>query len=294
MAKRIMIPVSVFSNVTLSRLGTEGRDLYLRLLAYFASQAGIEFFGSDLPLLAQELKTSPEYLETIIVACLGDPVSKAQGEPLLSGSLEDGFYNEAVTKDCISYQNRCAANRKNIESRYENSTKPSTNGKRFGSELVDTKVSTTKLHVPVSVSVDVNNTNKKIAAKRIQFGDYVHFTEAEIEKHTNELSPETFKACWEKLDAWIASDPTPKRKRNGWNASATLRSWVIRAVTEERERLPAINGRSPPQQRLSQNAINVQRTLATAKRFKELEKYENNADVEDSIESLPDVPKLIT
>lgn len=48
--------------------------------------------------------------------------------------------------------------------------------------------------------------------------------------------------CIEKLDAWIEQNRTLDRRINGQNGAATLRSWVIRAVTEEQAKAEKIQG----------------------------------------------------
>lgn len=94
-----------------------------------------------------------------------------------------------------------------------------------------------------SASTSTNNINTPAPSKTIkkapekkQFGEYVFLSDAEIAKFTKELGPVVLKRCIEKLDAWIASDPTIKRKKNGQNAGACFRSWVINAVSEEQQK----------------------------------------------------------
>lgn len=86
---------------------------------------------------------------------------------------------------------------------------------------------------------------------------------------------ETFAArCIEKLDAWISQKRTPDRIINGQNAAATLRSWVINAVTEEQAKAEKIQGNGPlkPHQIMSTQ----QRTaMETIKFFEEREKNAN-------------------
>ena len=86
---------------------------------------------------------------------------------------------------------------------------------------------------------------------------------------------ETFAArCIEKLDAWISQKRTPDRMINGQNAAATLRSWVINAVTEEQAKAEKIQGNGPlkPHQIMSTQ----QRTaMETVKYFEEREKNAN-------------------
>ena len=82
---------------------------------------------------------------------------------------------------------------------------------------------------------------KKISSKS-KFGEYVYLSDSELEKFADKLGAEMLSRCIEKLDAWIASDPTPKRIKNGKNAGACFRSWVINAVTEESVRAAKVNG----------------------------------------------------
>lgn len=78
-----------------------------------------------------------------------------------------------------------------------------------------------------------SNTHPKDKNK---FLGYVFLTSSEIEKFKTDLGEDVFNRCIVKLDSWIASDPTIKRKRNGQNAGATFTSWVINAVAEEQQR----------------------------------------------------------
>lgn len=74
------------------------------------------------------------------------------------------------------------------------------------------------------------NLNPNVVPK-VLHGSYVYLSEAEEIKLLDEIEPEVLNKAIEKLDAWIGSDPTPKKIRNGKNGAATLRSWVIGEVT---------------------------------------------------------------
>ena len=74
------------------------------------------------------------------------------------------------------------------------------------------------------------------SSKKIKKSEYVYLSRAELVRFGNKLGVDMLNRCIEKLDAWIASDPTPKRIKNGKNAGACFRSWVINAVKEEQLR----------------------------------------------------------
>ena len=73
-------------------------------------------------------------------------------------------------------------------------------------------------------------TGKTLRAK------YVWLSDIELEQFTVTHGPEFIKRCIEKLDAWIETDPVPKRIKNGRNAGACFRSWVFNSVAEEQTR----------------------------------------------------------
>lgn len=73
----------------------------------------------------------------------------------------------------------------------------------------------------------------------------VFLTDAEHEKFVTDFGPEFVARCCEKLSAWIEQDPTPKRKRNGRNAAATFRAWVLNAVSEEQVRASRLQRSAP-------------------------------------------------
>ena len=68
---------------------------------------------------------------------------------------------------------------------------------------------------------------------RVQVLEFLHFTPDGLEKIKNELGEDLFNRCAQKLDAWIGSNPTAQRIRNGRNAIHTFRSWVIDSVTKQ-------------------------------------------------------------
>jgi len=68
---------------------------------------------------------------------------------------------------------------------------------------------------------------------KVEHAPGVFLAPTEREKVISAHGEEFFNRCCEKLSAWIAQDPTPKRKRNGRNAAATFRVWVINAVSDE-------------------------------------------------------------
>ena len=80
--------------------------------------------------------------------------------------------------------------------------------------------------------------------------------------------------CIDKLDAWIEQKPTLDRRINGQNGAATLRSWVIRAVTEEQAKAEKIQGNGPlkPHQVMSTQQRTAQETI---KFFEERERNAN-------------------
>lgn len=67
-------------------------------------------------------------------------------------------------------------------------------------------------------------------------GKYVWLSDIELEQFTVTHGPEFIKRCIDKLDAWIETDPVPKRIKNGRNAGACFRSWVFNSVAEEQSR----------------------------------------------------------
>lgn len=68
---------------------------------------------------------------------------------------------------------------------------------------------------------------------KIQHGKYVWLSQEELERFETQHGPEFIKRCIDKLDAWIETDPIPKKIKNGRNAGACFRSWVFNSVSEE-------------------------------------------------------------
>lgn len=102
--------------------------------------------------------------------------------------------------------------------------------------------------IPIQSSVVQNKPPK------IQFGEHVFLTQTEIDNVQNKHGMAFFERCCEKLDAWIEQDPTPKRRKNGKNAGATFRAWVLNAVAEEEVRASRTTTRAPPYQQKLSNA----------------------------------------
>lgn len=71
---------------------------------------------------------------------------------------------------------------------------------------------------------------------KTEFAPGVWLTQDEHSKFLEKFGPQFVSRCCEKLSAWIEQDPIPKRKRNGVNAAATFRAWVLNSVSEEEAR----------------------------------------------------------
>ena len=122
-------------------------------------------------------------------------------------------------------------------------------GKRGGNPNLVKQKSTTQVKqksTPSSSSSSSSSSsiNKKSKPKKV-FGDFkhVHLTEAQEHKYRNEYGEAFFKRLVEKLDSWIEQDPTPKRIKNGKNADATFRAWVLNAVMKEQMEAQKGNGK---------------------------------------------------
>lgn len=68
---------------------------------------------------------------------------------------------------------------------------------------------------------------------KVLYGKFCYLTEAEYEAYLITHGKAFLNRAIEKLNAWIETDPTPKRVKNGQNASACFRSWVFNAIAEE-------------------------------------------------------------
>lgn len=151
----------------------------------------------------------------------------------------DGYSNGPVIEDQESYYRKLHSDR---------------NRKYSGNKRKDSvRVRKETIRVPKEPDID-NDTdndnedvisNKKCQPKTL-YGEHVHLTDLEIQKFKIDLGGEILDRCINKLNDWIASDPTVKRRRNGKNAAATIRSWVINAVGEEQARGQKTNGPGPP------------------------------------------------
>jgi hypothetical protein len=77
---------------------------------------------------------------------------------------------------------------------------------------------------------------KKVEPAKTEYAKHVLLTQAEHSALVEKFGAQFVTRACEKLSGWIESDPTPKRIRNGKNAAATFRSWVLNAVAEEESR----------------------------------------------------------
>ncbi len=91
-------------------------------------------------------------------------------------------------------------------------------------------LATAQAPAPKVKSEVLSTSGKTLRAK------YVWLSDIELEQFTVTHGPEFIKRCIEKLDAWIETDPVPKRIKNGRNAGACFRSWVFNSVAEEQSR----------------------------------------------------------
>lgn len=92
--------------------------------------------------------------------------------------------------------------------------------------------------------VDKNRSNTNTITPKTEFAPLVFLTQEQNQNLVEGHGADFVKQCYEKLSAWIEQDPTPKRKKKGQNASATLRTWVINAVTDDQRRASSpINGK---------------------------------------------------
>lgn len=80
---------------------------------------------------------------------------------------------------------------------------------------------------------------------KTEFAPGVFLTEAEHSGFITKFGSQFVTRCCEKLSAWIEQDPIPKRKRNGVNAAATFRAWVLNSVSEEESRASRTNNKTP-------------------------------------------------
>jgi hypothetical protein len=85
---------------------------------------------------------------------------------------------------------------------------------------------------------------KRKPVEKREVEPYVFLSDPEISKWTQKLGATFYARCCEKLSGWIESDPIPRKIRNGRNADATFRSWVVNAVAQEEQSTQRTNG--PP------------------------------------------------
>lgn len=102
---------------------------------------------------------------------------------------------------------------------------------------------------------DQKKTKTKSAKAPTGEGGYVWLTEDETERLIAKFGDNFAYRCIERLDGWIAQDPTPKRIKNGRNGAATLRAWVIAAVAAEQAKAEKIQekGRFAPENKLQRD-----------------------------------------
>lgn len=85
----------------------------------------------------------------------------------------------------------------------------------------------------VCIPLHVNDTSSKRVKTAYGESQRVYLTNLEVDKIIRDKGAGYLERCIDKLDSWIAKDPTPKKIKNGQNAAACFRSWVFRAVDED-------------------------------------------------------------
>lgn len=122
-----------------------------------------------------------------------------------------------------------------------------------------------KPDIDIDSDIDIDRSKKKIVKPvKKQFKEFVFLSEAEVTKFRAELGDDVLKRCIIKLDSWIASDPTIKKRKNGKNAAACFRSWVINAVAEEQQRASKLNGNGAKTTNYERNKEQILKSLMEA------------------------------
>ena len=220
-----------------SKHGNLGELVFLRLLArIFDNGYFIKWDDMQNAVLAGQLGVSEEEVSSIINVCINftlfDKCIHEQHSILTSKAIQDRWLkaterrSSRVIDDIYSLQqSKCIH-------------KPR-------STVVNDNISTQSKVKEIESKEKVKEieSKKKVKEKRERapvpekfcYGETqnVWLTESEREKFLDNHDLNFFNQCVEKLDAWIDKEPTPKRIRNGKNAAATFRAWVIRAVLED-------------------------------------------------------------
>ena len=161
---------------------------------------------------------------------------------VLAGLLDedtDHFFNSQIVKDSTSFTTKRENYKKGRQKRDGVNPESCENPQIILGESNENYIVPVLVTEPEPVIDLIPKKEKPSKPSKTKFLEFVYLSESELEKFKDELGEPVLTRCIEKLDAWIASDPTIKRKKNGQNAAACFRSWVINSIAEEQGRARA-------------------------------------------------------
>lgn len=208
-----------FETIPVQRLirdhGATGYAYLIILRALLRRSETLSLRVTDLELFVPHFRADVEKLQSVIATMIKEKLILI---------IDQHYIDPYIVADAEKYEKKRTLTKERV-TRYRNVTKrekPSSSSSS-SSKILDLKK-------------ELSHPDRKPHGR----DGLVFLTDAEHESLIERFGSTFAARCIEKLDGWIAQDPTPKRIRNGKNGAATLRSWVIAAVTEEQAKAEKI------------------------------------------------------
>lgn len=273
-------PSSLEAQLLVARHGATAISVYLSLLCFAGSTYGGRLPASRVAGVAIMLRIEESELRAIVATLAEMTLIEIANDDLLFPQLSQQL--EFIETKRRNYRNGRAKSRasKSVKSQRgdQNLGESSENSQELSRKIEVTpspspSPSITKIitcddqggvgddphepeaQPPSDLAAGTKRAKKPLKRKYGERGN-VYLTESEAASVRDKFGEQVLQRAIDKLDAWIESDRTIKRIRNGHNAAATFRSWVLNAVAEEQARAQAAG---PP--RRSTNTTNHERNM---------------------------------
>ena len=213
------------TRLLIKKFGITAPSIYLTAICWMAYESSSDRLDSstDLRLLCLDTGVDYETAVAVLDECVELDMLRYENGFYISDRLASELDAVAVKQN--NYRSAALGREKAKRSKIKNSL-----GRASKSEQVRKEQ---EKEQEQEEEKDQEREREKEPPSKLEHAPGVFLTIAEREKVISAHGEEFFNRCCEKLSAWIAQDPTPKRKRNGRNAAATFRVWVINAVSDE-------------------------------------------------------------
>ena len=221
----------------IAKFGAAGPTYYLRVALAILSEGGR--VHSDIAgLFVEQLGTSADNAKAFLDACIRIGLLYQDGD--FYGSARADREISALTDKRSKW--REDKQKERASSKAPKRSKKTPHGVRL--DTTKTQKESEYEYEEEKEGEKEQEVNRKGKPGKSEVAPGVWLSAAESEKWIELHGKAFFDRCCEKLSAWIEQDPTPKRKRNGLNAAATFRVWVVNAVAQEQASATRLQGRS--------------------------------------------------